>query len=98
MEASHKVYHTYPPVESQGTERMPLLSKLLREVWVDPVLAPDLLKGLCLKNFTGVVECLYNFIPQDKGRQTNMKKLFIYVVLILMIILIIILVRLKDFN
>lgn len=67
-------------------------------MWLDPVLAPDLVKGLCLKNSTDVVESLYNFIPQNKRRQTNIKKIFIFMVLILMIILIIILVRLKDLN
>lgn len=67
-------------------------------MWWDPVLAPDLVKGLCLKNSTCVVESLYNFIPQDKGRQSNMKKLLIFMVLILMIILVITPVRRKDLN
>lgn len=67
-------------------------------MWLDPALAPDLVKGLCLKNSTDVVESLYNSIPQDKGRQTNMKKIIIFLVVILMIILIIIVVRLNDVN
>lgn len=28
-------------------------------------LAPDFVSGVCLKDYTGVMEPLYNFVPQD---------------------------------
>lgn len=28
-------------------------------------LAPDFINGLCLKDYTGVIETLYNVVPQD---------------------------------
>lgn len=53
-------------VESHSAERIPLLSELLREEsWLDPILAPDLVYGLCLKDYPGVIEPLYNFVLQN---------------------------------
>lgn len=38
---------------------------------LDPILAPDFVDDLWLKDYLDVIESLYNFVPQDKGWQTK---------------------------
>lgn len=62
-----KIYQGDPPTESRGAERTPLLSKsLLRDkMQLVPTLPPDLVYGLCLKNYIGAIEPLYYFVLQE---------------------------------
>lgn len=46
-------------------------------VWLDPILALDFVNGLCLEDYTGVIEHLYNLYTCPSGsRMSNQKNVY----------------------